>query len=121
LYQARSRGAALVAAHPHTLDASAGSHRRTARFAEQPEWARAAVDRFELCNRHDFFSWVADRELPVIASGDFHRPEHLATWKTLVPCAKREGAIIEYLRSQRQVSLVRLDSDILAARARQAA
>src|SRR5262249_17638175 len=37
LCQARSLGAALVAAHPHTLDASAGSYRRTARFAEQPE------------------------------------------------------------------------------------
>ena len=33
-----------------------------------------------------------------IATGDFHRPEHLATWKTLLPCAKDERAVVEYLR-----------------------
>ena len=39
-------------------------------------------------NRHDVFGWVAEQRLPSVATGDFHRPEHLATWKTLLPCAK---------------------------------
>jgi hypothetical protein len=45
------------------------------------------------------FGWIAELGLPAIASGDFHRPEHLETWKTLIPCAKSERAVIEHLRS----------------------
>jgi hypothetical protein len=65
------------------------------------------VDRFELVNRHEVFDWVARARLPVVASGDFHRLEHLATWKTLLPCAPEEEAIVHYLRSRRPVDLTR--------------
>jgi predicted metal-dependent phosphoesterase TrpH len=105
LAEARDKGAALIGAHPYTLAASAAAPRATARFAEQPDWAAQAVDRFEICNRHDFFDWVARARLPVVATGDFHRPEHLATWKTLLPAEKREEAVIAYLRSPGPVSL----------------
>jgi processive 1,2-diacylglycerol beta-glucosyltransferase len=105
----------LIAAHPYTLGATVGAPRSTARFSEEREWARDAVDRFELCNRHDFFPWVADERLPVVATGDFHRPDHLATWKTLLPCAKEEEAVVDYLRSGGEVSLVRVDRSTIAA------
>jgi processive 1,2-diacylglycerol beta-glucosyltransferase len=104
------------AAHPYTLQATESAPRTTARFSEERDWARGAVDRFELCNRHDFFAWVAEELLPVVATGDFHQPEHLATWKTLLPCAKEEEAVVDYLRSGREVSLARLDGAALAAR-----
>jgi hypothetical protein len=42
---------------------------------------------------------VARERLPAVASGDFHRREHLATWKTLLPCAAEEEAVVEHLRS----------------------
>ena len=42
---------------------------------------------------------VAQAGLPGIASGDFHQLEHLATWKTLLPCARTERAVVDYLRS----------------------
>src|SRR5262249_21184892 len=83
-------GAALIAAHPYTLDTADRSPRCTARFAVEPEWAAGVVDRFELCNRHDFFPWVAEARLPVVATGDFHRLEHLATWKTVIDAEKTE-------------------------------
>jgi hypothetical protein len=35
------------------------------------------------------------------ASGDFHRPEHLAGWRTLLPCERSEEAVVAYLRSPR--------------------
>jgi predicted metal-dependent phosphoesterase TrpH len=73
LADARARDAALVAAHPYTLAATATAPRRTARFAEEPDWAAGAVDRFEVCNRYTLFEWVAERRLPVVATGDFHR------------------------------------------------
>jgi predicted metal-dependent phosphoesterase TrpH len=116
LETARAAGAALIAAHPYTLQATRRAPRTTARFAEEREWARGAVDRFELCNRHDFFAWVAEERLPVVATGDFHRPEHLATWKTLLPCAKDEDSVVDYLRSGQEVTLVRLDPAAVDAR-----
>ena len=35
-----------------------------------------------------------------MATGDFHRPEHLTGWKTLVPSPRSESAVVEYLRSR---------------------
>ena len=109
LAEARAAGAALIGAHPYTLAASVGAPRTTARFAEEPDWAAEVLDRLEICNRYDFFDWVAQARLPVIASGDFHRPDHLATWKTLLPTEKSEEAVISYLRSRRPVSLTLIE------------
>ena len=108
LASARAHGAALVAAHPYSPEQLEGATRCTAAFAVRPELARA-VDRFELFNRHTLFGWVAAAGLPAVATGDFHRPEHLSTWKTLLPCTKEETAVVSYLRSARPAFLVRLD------------
>ena len=108
LATARAHGAALVAAHPYTPEQLATATRGTAAFGARPELA-PLVDRFELFNRHTLFPWVATAGLPAIASGDFHRLEHLATWKTLLPCAKDERAVVDYLRSSLPAFLVRLD------------
>ncbi len=107
LRQARDSGAALVAAHPISLEDSATCHRSTARWHVEPELAEL-VDRYELFNRHALYGWVAERGLPFVASGDFHRREHLATWKTLLPCAKDERAVVAYLRSSLPAYLTRL-------------
>jgi len=108
LAAARSTGAALIAAHPYDPAVVREAKRPTFRWAL--EWRRLApmVDRFELFNRGDCFHWVASVGLPAVASGDFHRREHLATWKTLLPAAKDEQAIVEYLRSSRPAYLVNL-------------
>jgi 3',5'-nucleoside bisphosphate phosphatase len=115
LEAARAAGAALIAAHPYPPGEAARAQRTTARFAHEPEWAARAVDRFELVNRRNVFGWVAAARLPVVATGDFHRPEHLTTWKTLLPCEKREEAVVDYLRSGQPVSLTELPPAALAA------
>jgi hypothetical protein len=109
LRAARARGAALVAAHPYPLEEAHTTLRRTAAFACEPDRWASLVDRFELFNRETLFPWVADSGLPVVASGDFHWLEHLNGWKTLLPCAKSEAAVVEYLRSPRPAYLVRLE------------
>jgi predicted metal-dependent phosphoesterase TrpH len=109
LRAARAHGAALVAAHPYSADEAGSAHRRTARFAADRECLTPLVDRFELFNRHTLFGWVAEAGLPTVANGDFHRLEHLAGWKTMLPCPKEEAAVIDYLRSARPTYLVRLD------------
>ena len=108
LRAARAQGAALVAAHPYSLDEAARGSRPTAAFAVDPERWAPLVDRFELFNRHKLFSWVAEAGLPAVATGDFHIVEHLATWKTMLPCAKDERAVVEYLSSGRPAYFVQL-------------
>ena len=109
LRAARAHGAALVAAHPYPVGEADTSPRRTARFASDTRRLGPLVDRFELFNRDTLFSWVADKGLPTVATGDFHRIEHLSGWKTMLPCAKTEEAVIGYLRSARPAYLLRLD------------
>ena len=109
LRAARAHGAALIAAHPYSLEDASNSTRRTAAFSSDPDRWAPLVDRFELFNRETLFGWVSEAGLPTVASGDFHRPEHLGGWKTLLPCASDERAVVAYLRSPRPAFLVRLD------------
>jgi predicted metal-dependent phosphoesterase TrpH len=116
LRAARAHGAALVAAHPYTLDEAATAPRGTGAFAADLARFGPLVDRYELFNRATLFSWVAEAGLPAIATGDFHEPDHLEGWKTLLPCWKHERAIVEYLRSRRPAFLVPLADDAAAKR-----
>ncbi|MBV8258246.1 MAG: hypothetical protein JO073_10565 [Actinobacteria bacterium] len=110
LVHARSEGAALVAAHPYRAMGRASSPARaTQRWSRHWRRLRLLVDRWELFNREELFGWVADRGLPAVANGDFHTPEHLFGWKTLLPCAKSEDAVLAYLRSGRPAFLTRID------------
>jgi hypothetical protein len=107
---ARAAGAALIAAHPYRRgDGELAPARPTLRFSRDWRELASLVDRWELFNRRELFGWVAERELPAVASGDFHQPEHLFGWKTLLPCAKREDAVVDYLRSSRPAFLTRID------------
>jgi predicted metal-dependent phosphoesterase TrpH len=110
LDRAREDGALLIGAHPYPLEAAAASARGTARLAADPDWAREAVHRLELVNRHDFFHWVARGLLPAVATGDFHHVEHLWTWKTVVCAERRVEPLLEQLRSPRPVELTRVDA-----------
>jgi predicted metal-dependent phosphoesterase TrpH len=100
-------GAALVAAHPYDDEPSPHPGRLTQRFARDPELA-ARVHRFELFNRMQLFSWVARAGLPCVASGDFHRLEHLDGWKSVIPCARDEKAVVRHLRSRRPVFITQV-------------
>ena len=99
LRDARGHGAALIAAHPYPLGAAATALRTTARFATDWHELAPLVDRWELINRRDVFEWVARAGLPAVATGDAHEPGHVLTWKTLLPCRKDRGTVVDYLRS----------------------
>lgn len=111
LARARSEGAALVAAHPYRgRRGGSPPSRLTQRFSREWRTLGELVDRWELFNRYDLFGWIAACGLPAVANGDFHRPEHLHGWKTLLPCAKSETAVVDYLRSPRPAFLTRIDA-----------
>ena len=116
LCAARAHGAALVAAHPSSPGDAANDPRGTAAFASDPARWAPLVDRFELFNRTTLFSWVAEACLPVVGCGDFHQPQHLGGWKTLVPCWKHERAVVEHLRSSRPAYLARLEPEATTLR-----
>jgi hypothetical protein len=46
--------------------------------------------------------------LPCVASGDFHRLEHLNGWKSVILCAREEEAVMRHLRSRRPVFITQL-------------
>jgi predicted metal-dependent phosphoesterase TrpH len=98
MVRARAAGAAIVAAHPNGPERHPAS--RGTRFFWR-HWAEldGLIDRFELFNRRQVFPWVADANLPVVATGDFHHLENLSGWKTLLPCGRSEEAVLAYLRS----------------------
>jgi predicted metal-dependent phosphoesterase TrpH len=104
LEAAHEQGAAVIAAHPYSGD-DATPLRATRRF-----WRDRAlgdlVHRYELFNRREVFAWVAEEELPPVATGDFHRDEHLPSWKTLLPCDRDAEAVIAHLRSRGRVFLL---------------
>ncbi|MBA2742418.1 MAG: hypothetical protein H0U46_10455 [Actinobacteria bacterium] len=78
-------------------------------FAADPDGLGALVHRYELFNRSQLYSWVAASGRASVATGDFHRVEHLGGWKTLIPCDRLESAVVKYLRSRRPVYLARFD------------
>jgi PHP domain len=104
-------GAAIVAAHPYDAEPSPSPSRLTRRFFRDHERLAPLVHRWELFNRTTLFSWVAAAGLPAVATGDFHRLEHLSGWKTLIPCARDERAVVGYLRSRRPVYLARIGDE----------
>jgi hypothetical protein len=105
---ARADGAALIAAHPYSPDDAVATARGTGRWAVAGHTLSGLVDRYELINRRELFPWVADAGLLGVASGDFHRREHLLTWKTLLCCSPSERSVVTYLRSNRPAYLVDL-------------
>ena len=108
--EARAAGAAIIAAHPHSQDERDPSPGRTTRGVYRDRTRmRDLVDRYELVNRHDVFAWVARERLPSVACGDTHRPEHVLTWKTLLPCAQTATEVVRFLRSDAPAHLTRVD------------
>lgn len=106
LREARNQGAALVAAHPHGPTPDPKAARTTRWLWHNRDRVMDVVDRWEIINRQQTFGWIAELGLPTIASGDFHRYEHLETWKTVIPCAKSEPAVIEHLRSDSRAYVI---------------
>ncbi len=118
--EARAAGAALIAAHPHGAVPDSIPGRTTRRFWRDPE-LRSLAHRFELINRHRAFAWVAASGLPAVANGDFHVPEHVNTWKTLLPCARTQDAVVGFLRSKAPAALTRVEPERIPAELRETA
>jgi predicted metal-dependent phosphoesterase TrpH len=105
---ARVEGAAIVAAHPHGEESSR-PERTTRRFWREWRLLGGLIDRYELFNQREVFGWVANAGLPSIATGDFHRYEHVSSGKPLLPCEKSEAGVVAYLCSTGPAYITRLE------------
>jgi hypothetical protein len=59
-----------------------------------------------LFNREEVFSAVAMNGLSAVATGNFHYPMDLASWKTVVQCERDEQAVVDFLRSEQRALVV---------------
>ena len=56
-------------------------------------------------NRDDLFSVTSLKHYPYVANSDFHKPEHLYSWKTLVRSEKNWPAVSRALRDNVDIAL----------------
>ena len=66
------------------------------------------VDLWEIACRWDLFPQVSKARFKYIGNSDFHQPEHLYAWKTLLPCAKNEAEIFRTLEHGQGLAVTRL-------------
>lgn len=106
LERARKTTAIIVACHPN----------------EQSEWfantfylwnrrsdVADLIDLWEVACRWDLFPGVGRARLPYVGNSDFHQPQHIWAWKTLLPCEKRESEVLATLRRGKGLAVTRLE------------
>ncbi len=100
--EARSQDAVVVACHPHYTDHEMHD---TLYFWNHREEYAPYFDAWEVANRNDLFSVVSLSNYPILANGDFHKAQHLYSWKTLLPCEKDLESVKECIRDNRGVAI----------------
>jgi hypothetical protein len=97
LCAAKEKGALTIAAHPfHTGDFEF----QTFYLWSRREQLRNFIDAWEVSYRKKISPEVMQSGFPLIASSDFHRSEHLSSWKTLLYCENNLEAIRGCLKKQ---------------------
>jgi predicted metal-dependent phosphoesterase TrpH len=108
LVRAQRLGKIVVACHPHE---QSDWYANTFFLWNRREAVADLVDLWEIACRHDLFPPVARARFPYIGNSDFHKPEHLYAWKTLVPARKNEEAVFRALEQKHGLAITRLVED----------
>jgi len=114
LREIRSRGAVSVACHPHEMSEF---YANTWYLWNRRRIVGGLVDLWEVGCRWDLFPVVSREMLPHIANSDFHRPEHLYAWKTLLPAERSVPSVLDALRRATGIGVLRLTPDRVSATA----
>jgi predicted metal-dependent phosphoesterase TrpH len=114
LREIRRRGAVSVACHPH--DTSERFSNTWYLWNRRPV-VDDLVDLWEVANRWEIFPVVSREVLPYCANSDFHRPEHLWAWKTLLQADRSVPAVLDALRRGTGIGIQRLRREAAAATA----
>ena len=95
LERAQRMSRVVVACHPHE---QSDWFSNTFYLWNRRKIVGPLVDLWEVGCRWELFPVVSRESLPHIANSDFHRPEHLYAWKTLLRSEKNAGAVLDALR-----------------------
>lgn len=105
LGEIRARGAVSVACHPHEMSEF---YANTFYLWNRRRTAGKLVDLWEVGCRWDLFPVVSREKLRHIANSDFHKPEHLYAWKTLLNAEKNPESVLAALRRGTGIGMMRL-------------
>lgn len=112
LKEIRARKAISVACHPHEVSEW---YANTWYLWNRRKIVGQLVDLWEVANRWELFPVVSREFLPHIANSDFHRPEHLYAWKTLLRAPKTSEGVMNALRRANGIGVLRLTPEKAAA------
>jgi 3',5'-nucleoside bisphosphate phosphatase len=95
-----------AACHPRRRDPANGevSAESCCHWQNHERYA-ALVDAWEVANRDDLFNAVGLKKDNYIANGDFHTPNLLFSWETLIQCPKNTPALKQAVRDNTGISL----------------
>ena len=94
----RADGGLTIAAHPvHTRKREKQTYHLWDRRAELEN----EFDAWEVASGPHIFQEVLSSGLPMIATSDFHRPEHINAFKTRIDCQRHPEAVLEAIRKQK--------------------
>lgn len=105
LQRAKRMSRLVVACHPHEQSDWFGN---TFYLWNRRDEVGSLIDLWEVACRWDLFPPVARARLPYIGNSDFHRPEHLYAWKTILQCRKNGNAIFRALKDGVALGVTRL-------------
>ena len=105
LKEIRARGAVSVACHPHEMSEF---YANTWYLWNRRRLVAGLVDLWEVGCRWDLFPVVSRESLRHVANSDFHRPEHLYAWKTLLRAEKKVENVLDALRHSSSIGVLRL-------------
>jgi len=111
LARGRRYAKTVVACHPHE---QSDWFSNTFYLWNRRDEVADLVDLWEVATRFDLFPPVARARFPYIGNSDFHKPEHLYAWKTLVPARKNEEAVFRALQTKHGLAITRLTAPRLA-------
>ncbi|HIQ10140.1 MAG TPA: phosphotransferase, partial [Euryarchaeota archaeon] len=99
----KDQNALVIAAHP---DKKKTDERHLSWYLwEHQDRLRDLFDAWEVANRDDLFNSVGLKKYNYIANSDFHKREHLYSWKTLLRCEKNVEDVKEAIRRNEDVAI----------------
>ena len=110
----RARGAVSVACHPHEMSEWFAN---TWYLWNRRKTVAPLVDLWEVGCRWELYPVISRESLPHMANSDFHRPEHIYAWKTLLKAEKKRESVLAALRRGTGIGVLRLTPDEAVATA----
>jgi predicted metal-dependent phosphoesterase TrpH len=103
LLEAKTQDALIIACHPHHSSETLNIDTLFL-WKNRHKYARY-IDAWEIANRCDVFDVVDPGKYRYIANSDFHKINHLYSWRTLLNCNKDVQSVKQCIRENRGIAI----------------